>query len=146
MPNARQTYFSVDESQNSNLVKNDRQSGRFGKKLVLMVTFRDETSKTKCLSGLCDLYHRHYKFNNQHSQRCYFGSDHRKDFQRCWLVLLIDPLILFEFGAFSLLARAQLLEALAEIPDPLWGSPNSIRGSPKPFRGSPNSTGIFTER
>ena len=34
--------ITMDESQNLNLVKNDLQSGRFGRLLVLMVTFRDE--------------------------------------------------------------------------------------------------------
>ena len=58
--------FLMDESQKTKLVKNDRQSGRFGFFLVAMVTFRDETSKTKCLSGLLDLCHYYYTFNKQH--------------------------------------------------------------------------------
>ena len=56
-------HGTVDESQISNLVKNHRQSGCFGRFLVLMVTFRDETSKTKCLRGLFDLYYHYYTFN-----------------------------------------------------------------------------------
>ena len=45
---------TVDESQKSNLVKDDRQSGRFGRFLVLTMTFRDETSKITIINVFAD--------------------------------------------------------------------------------------------